>query len=124
MSEPQYRELVETTKRIGPVELGYHSSWTWRNDHKRLGFVLARYKFAAKMLHGMERVLEIGCADGFYSRVVADEVSAVQAVDFDPEFIANAKANTAPDEMLFFRQHDMVKDGPVEGLFDAFYTID
>ena len=32
----------------------------WDNDPRRMAFVLARYKFVAKMLEQKNRVLEVG----------------------------------------------------------------
>jgi len=121
--EPQYREVHEDSLKRGPVRLGHHSAWTWRHDAKRLGFVLAHYKFVAKMLRGLNRVLEVGCGDGFYTRVVAQEVGAVTAVDFDEGFIESAKETLEDHEMIFFQRHDITR-GKVDGLFDAWYAID
>ncbi len=118
-----HKELIDNVDKAGFVELGYHSSWSWLNDPKRLGFILARYKFVAKMLEGKNKVLEIGCADGFYSRVVAQTVGHLLAVDKDLNFIQSAITNRR-DYNIEFRKHDMVK-GPISGeYFDAFYTID
>ena len=55
-------------------------------------FLLSRYKFAAKMLAGCDRVVEIGCGDGFGSRVVAQDGIHVTAIDFDPELLESARA--------------------------------
>ncbi len=42
-------------------ELGAYNTYGLFNDPKRFGFLFARYKFAAKMLHGCGSILEIGC---------------------------------------------------------------
>jgi protein-L-isoaspartate O-methyltransferase len=68
------------------------SSWAYLDDPKRLAFMMARYKFVAKMLDGLSHVLEVGCGDGFGTRVVAQAVQKVTAIDFDPEFIEDALA--------------------------------
>ena len=44
------------------------SNQRWRDDPRGLLFILARYKFVAKMLSGKNRVVEIGCADAFGTR--------------------------------------------------------
>ncbi len=89
--EPQYDIQVETDKERGPVRLGLMTSHVWRSDPRRLGFLLARYKFVAKMLAGRKDAVEIGCGDAFGAEVVQQEVPAVHCVDFDPVFIENAR---------------------------------
>jgi cyclopropane fatty-acyl-phospholipid synthase-like methyltransferase len=75
------------------------------------------------MLSGMARVLEVGCADAFATRIVAQEVGSVTAVDFDPVFIEDVKARMDPAWPIDARVHDMLQ-GPVEGVFDAAYAVD
>ncbi len=94
--EIQYREVIEEVRRRGPERMGFMTSWAWVDDPKRLAFMLSRYKFVAKMLAGADKALEIGCGDGFGTRVVAQAVGSVVAIDFDPDFIESAKA-TASD---------------------------
>lgn len=53
----------------------------WELDPKRLAFTFARYKFVAKMLAGMDRVLEVGADSGFMSRVVEQFVGSVTCSD-------------------------------------------
>lgn len=120
--EPQYFEAIELMKRQ-PEHMGLMSGWSWYDDPKRLVFLLARYKFVAKMLAGFKRVLEIGCADGFGTRIVVQAVKHVTAVDFDPEFIASAKATMSDRWPFTCLVHDVLKE-PVPGEFDAIYSLD
>jgi len=99
------------------------SNQVWHDDPRRLVFVLARYKFAAKMLSGLERVLEVGCADAFATRIVAQEVGKVTAVDFDPVFVEDVKARMDPKWQIDCRIHDMLS-GPAPEQFDGAYAID
>ena len=62
--ESQYQFLLEREKNLS--NLGLMSSQVWQDDPKRLLFVLARYKFVAKMFSGMNKVLEVGCADAIW----------------------------------------------------------
>ncbi len=122
--EPQYQFLVERGEQGDTSQFGLMSSQTWQDDPKRLGFLLARYKFAAKMLAGCGRVLEVGCADAFGTRIVRQAVPEVMAADFDPVFIANAQAVMDPRWPVEFAVHDMTA-GPLErGEFDAAYALD
>ena len=75
---------LDIRDRAGLARFGLMSNQVWHDDPRRLLFVLSRYKFVAKMLRGRRRVLEVGCADAFGTRVVRQEVPAVVAVDFDP----------------------------------------
>lgn len=121
--ESQYQVLLELRERYGLGRMGLMSSQTWGEDPKRLLFLLARYKFVAKMLAGRKRVLEIGCADAFGTRVVQQEVGSVTAVDFDPVFIEATRAAVDERWPLDLRVHDMLA-GPVGGPFDGAYALD
>ena len=71
----------------------------------------------------MGRVLEVGCADAFATRIVAQEVGSITAVDFDPIFIDDVKARMDPRWPIDARVHDMLH-GPIDAAFDAAYAID
>lgn len=121
--EPQYQASIEEYKLRGVETLGLMSSWSWNHDPKRLGFVLARYKFVAKMLEGQGRALEIGCADAFASRVVAQSVGGLVAIDFDPDLIESARTTMADEWHFEVLCHDIM-DAPVPGAYDAVYSLD
>lgn len=121
--EPQYQRSVELRERSGLTRLGLMSNQIWHDDPRRLGIVLARYKFVAKMLSGRSRVLEVGCADAFGTRVVQQEVGHVTAIDFDPVLVESALSNMQADWSFSCRVHDIL-DGPVEGPFDGAYSLD
>jgi SAM-dependent methyltransferase len=122
--EPQYQSCLEIKQSRGLTPLGLMSNQVWQDDPRRLVFVLSRYKFVAKMLSGKDRVLEVGCADAFGTRVVLQEVGAVTAVDFDPVFLEDARQRMDPDWAFEVKFHDML-EGPVSpGDFDAAYSMD
>src|SRR5438067_6431953 len=89
--EPQYQFELEMALRNGFARFGLMSNQTWRDDPRRLVFLLSRYKFVGKMLGGKKRVLEVGCADAFGTRLVTQEGCAVTACDFDPVFIEDTR---------------------------------
>lgn len=120
--EAQYQFLIELEKQ-GLEQLGLMSSQVWRDDPRRLLFVLARYKFVAKMFSGMKKVLEVGCADAFGSRVVRQEVAEVVATDFDPVFIERNQERPNPKWPITFKVHDMLA-GPLAEGFDGAYAVD
>jgi 2-polyprenyl-3-methyl-5-hydroxy-6-metoxy-1,4-benzoquinol methylase len=122
--EPQYQFEVDMAEQFGLARFGVMSNQTWRDDPRRLLFVLSRYKFVAKMLSGKRRVLEVGCADAFGTRLVQQEVVSVTAVDFDPAFVDDAVARMKADAWACdCRVHDIL-DGPVAEDFDGAYSLD
>lgn len=120
--EPQYQRCVDLAGSHATT-LGLMSNQVWHDDPKRLTFVLARYKFVAKMLSGLNHVLEVGCADAFATRVVLQEVGAVTATDFDPVFVADANRRMDPDWRFECVTHDLLA-GPMNRTFDAAYAVD
>src|SRR6266540_364482 len=121
--EVQYQDAIRLIQTRGFERLGLMSGWAYLDDPKRLAFTFARYKFVAKMLSGCRHVLEVGCGDAFFSRVVRQEVEKLTGVDFDPSFVADAQARASDRWPIEVRRHDMLK-GPVEGLFDGAYSLD
>lgn len=121
--EPQYDDCLKVRDEVGIAQFGLMSNQAYYDDPKRLTFLFARYKFAAKMLAGRKNVLEIGCADAFASRVVLQDVGALTAVDFDPVFIEDAKSRQQGKWKIDLRVHDILKE-PVKGSFDGAYCLD
>jgi SAM-dependent methyltransferase len=121
--EPQYSLLFKVKEKHGIARLGIMANESWNQDPKRTLFTLARYKFVARMLSGRKRVLEVGCADAFGTRIVQQAVSNVTAVDFDPIFIADVNERMNPHWPIEAFVHDMLA-GPVPGEFDAAYALD
>ena len=121
--EPQYALLFKVKEKHGVARLGIMANESWNQDPKRTLFTLARYKFVARMLSGRERVLEVGCADAFGTRIVQQAVSKVTAVDFDPIFIADVNERMNPHWPFEAFVHDMLADS-VPGKFDAAYALD
>ncbi len=121
--EPQYRLLFDVKERAGIASLGLMINEAWQQDPRRALFVLSRYKFVSKMLSGKERVLEVGCADAFGTRIVQQEVVHVTAIDFDPIFIADVKERMSDRWPIECFVHDIL-EGPVPGSFDAVYSMD
>lgn len=123
MSEKQYQAHIALRAEKGANRLGLRADAAWHTDPKRLGIVLSRYKFVAKMLSGKERVLEVGVGDAWASRVVKQEVGSLVGIDFDPEFVKNAMEGMEAPWRFECRVHDML-EGPVPGGFDAAYALD
>jgi len=123
--ETQYQFELDMALRDGFSRFGIMSNQTWKDDPRRLLFLLSRYKFVAKMLGGKKRVLEVGCADAFGTRLVAQEGCQVTASDFDPVFIQDAKERMAKDGWPCDTiVHDILEAPAPPGNFDAAYTLD
>lgn len=114
--EPQYGVCFDAD----PVTLGPMMSEVYRQDPRRLGFVLARYKFVAKMFDGMGTVAEIGCGDGFGSAVVSKAVGKLDLYDFDPVWVAEAKKAHSGSVL----ECDITESPLLQHDYDALYMMD
>jgi SAM-dependent methyltransferase len=91
---------------------------SFAEDPKHLGFVLARYKFVAKMLTGYRYVLEVGCGDGTGGHLVKQVVGHLSGVDKEPTV-------EPPYPFVLFRRDMTVGTIVPEGtMFDAAYCLD
>lgn len=115
--------LITLEQRIGLQHLGVMNNAVWHNDPKRLVFTLARYKFVAKMFTGKKSVAEIGCGDGFASRIVRQEVESLLITDYDSYFIEKFKQQVSQNWPTDVKIHDILK-APLSEKFDAIYSLD
>ncbi len=123
--EPQYQFEVDMALKEGLSRFGIMSNQRWKDDPRGLLFVLARYKFVAKMLSGKAHVLEVGCADAFGTRLVQQEVQSVTASDFDSLFIEDARQRMIADGWACNTLVHDILSGPVPPFeFDAAYSLD
>ncbi len=95
----------------------------WYDDPRRLTFLLARYKFVAKMFAGCRNVGEVGCGDAFGTRVVLQEVPDVTVYDFDPLFIQDVRARRDERWPLKAEVHDIVA-APLPRKHEALFSLD
>jgi len=121
--EAQYQRCLEIRDQKGLTPLGLRGTQVWSENPKQLLFILARYKFVARMFSGFASVLEIGCGDATGTRLVQQEVGKLRAVDFDEVFIQDAKARLEPDWPMDLAVHDLL-EAPVPGSFDGIYALD
>lgn len=104
--------------------LGIYNTRHLLSDPRRIGFLLARHKFVAKMLQGHDKVLEIGCQEGLGSMVVAQAVGSVLATDFYKPHIESCVSRlTGVVTNIEFRGHDII-DGPIPENFDGAFSLD
>ncbi len=101
------------------------SQFSWDEDPKRLAFTASRYKFVAKMVDGFDKVLEIGCNDGYFSRIVRQHVNHLVGMDNDPEAINLAKQMNSERWNIYFQQWDIMDSTVLsQPGFDAVYCLD
>ena len=86
-------------------------SATVRSSLHGLEFILARYKFAAKMLQNRKEltVIDFGCNDGLGDLLISQncDCKEIIGIDFDEDAIAWADENIANEKMKFI-QHDFL----------------
>jgi len=121
--ETQYQRTIELADAGVTASLGLMTNQVWRDDPKRLTFMLARYKFVAKMFAGMARVLEVGCGDAFATRLVAQTVGKLTATDFDPVFVNDAIERQDGQWPFDCKVHDILS-GPFGKDHDGVYSLD
>ena len=87
------------------ILLGQKMSFTVRHSLIGLLFILARYKFPAKMLRNKKKVklLDLGCHDGLGDWLIAQncDIEKLVGIDFDNEAITWAKNNVANEHVEF-----------------------
>ena len=123
--EAQNQDQLDTYAKQGPVKLGPWTSHMWRSDPRHLGFLLARYKFCAKMLEGKKEVLEVGCGDAFGMRVLNQTVGRVHGIDFEPLVIEDARERMAAEGMDGCTLAVLdITSRPTDTRFDAACSLD
>jgi cyclopropane fatty-acyl-phospholipid synthase-like methyltransferase len=115
--------MLNAKENVGVQQFGLMSNYAWYDDPKRLAFHFSRYKFVSKMLAGKQRVLEVGCADAFGTRVVVQEVKNLVAVDIEPAFIDDVNNRMCEKWKFDALVHDILQ-APLAGEFDAAYSLD
>jgi 2-polyprenyl-3-methyl-5-hydroxy-6-metoxy-1,4-benzoquinol methylase len=109
---------------VDSVDLGPWTTYSLLNDPKHLGFVLARYKFAAKMFDGMDKAIEVGCGDAFGTPIVAQHVKQVLAIEPDGRHIESNKKRLGKVKNIDFRQGAIQDLKLPKASFDGAYSID
>jgi SAM-dependent methyltransferase len=109
-----YRNLAQYDVRLGTA-----TAQDYVHDPKHITFVASRYKFAAKMLTGLDRVLEIGCGDAFGAPLIAQHVAQLVCADINPEVLANNTERLMAFKNITFEYFDLGEQpypAPVDGV--------
>lgn len=118
-----YQEGTDYQFATEELSLGPWSSYSLINDPKHMAFVLARYKFCAKMLEGKELVLEVGFGDGIGIPIMAQSVEHLHCIDWDSRHIEGCKRRLAHLKNVTYEVVDLNKE-PRDFAADAAYSID
>jgi 2-polyprenyl-3-methyl-5-hydroxy-6-metoxy-1,4-benzoquinol methylase len=125
ISQEEAYRLGTDYQFVESVDLGPWTSYSLIHDPKHMGFVLARYKFAAKMFDGMDKVIEVGCGDAFGTPIVAQHAKQVLAIEPDGRHIESNKKRLGQH-----LKNVEFKQGAIQDLklapqsFDGAYSID
>ena len=105
------------------IELGPWTSYSLLNDPRHMSFVLARYKFASKMMKQGGSVLEVGCGDAFGAAIVNQNASDYVGIDVDERLISDNNCRLQAIEHMHFILHD-ITNSPMSKKFDTVFNID
>jgi 2-polyprenyl-3-methyl-5-hydroxy-6-metoxy-1,4-benzoquinol methylase len=115
-----YAEATRDQFDTPEMRLGPWTSDSLMNDPKHMCFVLARYKFCAKIFEGKRTVLEVGVGDGFGLPLVAQVVGHLYALDWDRRLLdGNARrlAHLRNVSYLYADLNEAAPDVQAEGVY-------
>jgi cyclopropane fatty-acyl-phospholipid synthase-like methyltransferase len=122
-AEEAYRAGTDHQFLQDEILLGPWTSYSLVHDPKHTAFVLARYKFCAKMLEGKGHVLEVGSGDGFGLPIVAQAVGRVTCLDWDERLIEGNKRRLPHLTNVDYLLIDLNTETP-DVMADAAFSID
>jgi len=103
------------------VYFGRHFSYWWNNTPRNVLNYMSHYKFAGKMIGSGKRVLDIGCAEGLGTWLLALECGYAKGIDLDDQAINLGKGNWN-DTRISFECVDVLKMKPEK--YDAIVSFD
>lgn len=86
---------------------GEHLSYWFYHTPRRLLHSMSYYKFAAALIGPKKKVLDIGCAEGLGTWLLAYECGSAIGIDLDAEAIARAQENWK-DKRIAFKHRDFL----------------
>ena len=114
---------VRTNLTKYDVRLGTATAQDYIHDAKHIAFVASRYKFAGKMVNGLDKVLEIGCGDGFGAPFLAQGCTQLFCADIDREQLADNSERLRVIPNMEFSYHDF-RTAPFHEKVDAICLVD
>ncbi|MFC1701318.1 polysaccharide deacetylase family protein [Pseudomonadota bacterium] len=82
-------------------------------------YEMKKYSHTLEMIpeESLSRVLELGCAEGLFTKMLAAKAGSILAVDISDNALVRARIRCADQENVFFNQHD-IAEGIPKGGFD------
>jgi len=103
--------------------MGPYTSQAFADDPASLAFITSRYKFCARMLSGLNTVLEIGCGDGFGGAIVAQRVNRLICTDINKPLLNENQTRMERFANIEYHYHDFRKSKYPEKV-DGIYLVD
>jgi 2-polyprenyl-3-methyl-5-hydroxy-6-metoxy-1,4-benzoquinol methylase len=122
-AKDHYKEGTDYQFETPELSLGPWTSYSLINDPKHMCFVLARYKFCAKMLEGKRTVMEVGGGDGFGIPIIAQTAESVYIVDWDDRLLEGNARRLAHLKNVVYVNVDLNVSSP-DIQVDAAFMID
>ena len=120
------KELWESLVKDHPDEsmsMGRYATWAFKNRPKQICFFTSRYKFCARMLAGLDTVIEIGSGDGFGAQLVAEDVNSLICLDIDETILKENTERFSFQDKIKFKYFDF-RQKPFEPKVDGIYLAD
>lgn len=108
----QWQDVSDLMQGQSAVKLGHYTSYWMRHSPRRALHYLSYYKFASKLIGKPRRVLDVGCAEGLGTWVLAVECGGqVTGLDMDAELVDYARHNWSAEEdaRIRFETGDFLK---------------
>ena len=105
------------------ITLPLNTSTLYNRDPKALAFISSRHKFIGKMIEDKQKVLDIGCGDGFGTTIVSQFVKKIIGIDYYLAHIDEAKKNFKNFKNIRFHAKNIF-DMNYKNYFDAAYSTD
>jgi len=124
MSRDDSWEKIKDYISSQKIELGPYFTYNLLHAPRHLLFTFSRYKFAARLIGEFPKVniLELGCNEGLGTRLLAENLHRVTAVDSDKDAIQWAKSNLEKKGNIVFKYDDFL--GKDYGKYDVVVALD
>lgn len=104
-------------------QFGPYTTQAYFDDPACMAFITSRYKFCAKMLSGLNTVLEIGCGDGFGGAIVVQKTDKLICTDINEPLLRDNEKRMGHFSNIKYQYHDF-REGPYQEKVDGIFLVD